>query len=45
MDKKLLKGVIDFKKDVEKNKEIFNELKDKQAPTTFFIGCSDSRVS
>jgi len=44
MDKKLLKGVIDFKKEVEKNKEIFNELKDKQAPNTFFIGCSDSRI-
>lgn len=42
---KLLEGLIKFKKqDFEDHKELFGELKGKQAPHTLFIGCSDSRL-
>jgi len=45
MSEKLFKGVIDFKnEDFEKNKELFEELKEGQKPHTFYIGCSDSRI-
>ncbi len=45
MSEKLFKGVVDFKnEDFEKNKELFEELKEAQKPHTFYIGCSDSRI-
>ena len=42
---KLLSGVIKFKNDFfEENKEIFEEISNKQNPHTLYIGCSDSRI-
>ena len=41
----LFEGVVKFQqKDFEEHKELFSDLKSKQAPHTLFIGCSDSRV-
>ena len=38
-------GIVEFRReDFEKNKELFQELKDNQHPHTFYIGCSDSRI-
>jgi carbonic anhydrase len=43
--KKLFHGVIRFKKDdFERNKNLFEGLKEGQKPHTFYIGCSDSRI-
>lgn len=45
MGKKLFHGVIRFKKDdFERNKNLFEGLKEGQKPHTFYIGCSDSRI-
>jgi carbonic anhydrase len=42
---KLVEGIVKFtKKDFEKHRELFKELKDRQKPHTLFISCSDSRI-
>lgn len=41
----LLKGIVKFRENAyQKNRELFMSLKDRQAPHTLFICCSDSRL-
>ncbi len=43
--KKLFDGVKEFSSDeFDKNRDLFQELREKQEPHTLFIACSDSRV-
>ena len=43
--KKLLQGIINFRKDLtEERRQLFAELAIKQKPDALFIACSDSRV-
>ncbi len=42
---KIFNGVLKFKdKEFESHKKLFEDLKEKQDPHTFYIGCSDSRI-
>ncbi|MCD8491476.1 MAG: hypothetical protein LRY51_06035 [Geovibrio sp.] len=43
--KELFNGVVRFRdEDYADHRELFENLGDKQAPHTLFVGCSDSRV-
>ena len=42
---KLFEGVRGFtRRDYEKHRSIYDELKERQAPHTLFVTCSDSRI-
>ncbi len=42
---KIFNGVLKFKdEEFESHKKLFEDLKEKQDPHTFYIGCSDSRI-